>query len=273
VQETNGCMVWGGAVNLSPVDDKIIRAEHPLSLDPEGQVLASVLSKKKSAGATHTVIDIPYGEGSKVEDLPDARDLAATFKRVGDHMDIDIACTITQGSEPIGRGIGPVLEARDVLKVLQGDGPDDLKLKSVRLADILFDLCGIDADARDILGSGEALAKFREIIEAQDGDPDVTVDDLQPGEHTYEVTADRNGIVSHIGNKPLSEIARRAGAPSDKAAGIDLEKRVGDTVAEGDALYRIHAENGAKRDEARAVAADTEAVRVRSREESLVEEV
>ncbi len=273
VEETNGCMVWGGAVNLSPVDDKIIRAEHPLSLDPEGQVIASVLSKKKSAGSTHVVIDIPYGEGSKVADLPDARDLAEKFKGVGDHMDIDIECTITRGSEPIGRGIGPILEARDVLKVLKDDGPDDLKLKSLRLASILLEMCDVDEDAHDILSSGRAMDKFRQIIGAQNGDPDIALEDLKPGAHTAEATADRNGIVTHMSNELLSDIARRAGAPKDLGAGIFLEKKEGDAVAEGEALFTIHAEQEDKLAEAKRVADRAEAVRVRSKEESLVERV
>ncbi|MFB6265619.1 MAG: AMP phosphorylase [Candidatus Nanohaloarchaea archaeon] len=273
VQKTGGCMVWGGSVNLSPVDDKIIRAEHPLSLDPEGQVIASVLSKKKSAGSTHTVIDIPYGEGSKVDNLSNARDLAEKFKKVGDHMDITVECTITTGGEPIGRGIGPVLEARDVLKVLNGDGPDDLKLKSLKLAEILLDMAGKGEDPHEILESGKALEKFREIVEAQNGDPDVEIDDLQPGEHSFEVSSENTGVVTHISNDLVSEVARRAGAPKDKEAGIYLHKKVGDPVSRGEELFTVYSENRSKLDEAVEVAEEVEAVRVRSREESLVEQV
>lgn len=273
VEETNGCMVWGGSVDLSPVDDQIIRAENPLSLDPEGQVLASVLSKKKSAGSNRIVIDIPYGEGSKVDNLPDARDLAQKFKTIGAHLDMEISCTITRGSEPIGRGIGPVLECRDVLKVLQHNGPEDLKLKAVRLANILLDLCDVDEDARDILQSGRAEEKFREIIAAQNGDPDVSLDDLQPGEETVDVLADRDGIVAHIDNVIISDIARRAGAPKDNSAGIYLHKEVGDTVEKGEKLYTIYAEKSDKLAEAERVMRESTVYRILSREESLVEQV
>ncbi len=273
VEETNGCMVSGGSVDLSPVDDKIVRAENPLSLDPEGQVIASVLSKKKSAGSTHIIIDIPYGEGSKVDDLPAGRDLAADFKRVGSHLDMSIECTITRGSQPIGRGIGPVLEARDILKTLQGDGPEDLRLKSVRLADILFELVDVDADAADILASGQALDKFREIIAAQNGDPDVSVDDLEPGSIQETVTAGRAGYVTRVDNELISEIARRAGAPKDKGAGLVLHQQLGDEVSEGDRLYTVYAEKTGKMDDAQQRAAETDAVRVGGKEESLVERV
>ncbi|MCJ7479168.1 MAG: AMP phosphorylase [Candidatus Nanohaloarchaeota archaeon QJJ-7] len=273
VEETNGCMVWGGSVNLSPVDDKIIRAEHPLSLDPEGQVIASVLSKKKSAGSTHSVIDIPYGEGSKVDNLSDARDLAKKFKRVGDHIDMEIECTITTGGEPIGRGIGPVMEARDVLQVLEGNGPEDLKLKSLRLVDIIFEMAGVEEEARDILESGEALEKFREIIEAQNGDPDIDTEDLELGEHRETVKAGRDGFVTHISNEMISDIARRAGAPKDLKAGIDLHRKVGAEVEEEEELFTVYAEREDKLEEAIELAEDTEAVRLRGKEASFVERV
>ncbi|MFB6172161.1 MAG: AMP phosphorylase [Haloarculaceae archaeon] len=271
VEETNGCMVWGGAVSLSPVDDKIIRAETPLSLDPAGQVIASVLSKKRSAGSTHVLIDVPYGEGSKVGSLPDARELAEDFRRVGEHLGLGIECTITSGDAPIGRGIGPVLEARDVLRVLEGGGPEELRLKSLRFADILLESCQVDADAEAILEDGRALAKFREIVAAQDGDPDVAPGDLAPGEERVVVTAARGGVVTHVDNQLVSEIARRAGAPRDAAAGIYLERAVDDEVVEGDTLFTIHARSADKLSDARSLASRTEPIRVRRPAEMLVE--
>ncbi|WP_254538258.1 AMP phosphorylase [Halomarina litorea] len=271
VDATGGCMVWGGAVNLSPVDDKIIRVETPLSLDPPGQVIASVLSKKKSAGATHVVIDIPYGEGAKVASLRAAREMAEDFGRVGADLGMAIDCTITRGEQPIGRGIGPVLEARDVLAVLEGGGPTSLRLKSLTLAQVLLDACGVDEDAVDVLDSGRALDAFRAIVGAQGGDPAVTVDDLVPGPHTATVTADREGVVTHIDNRLVSELARRAGAPKDHGAGLSLHHRVGDTVNAGDDLFTVHAEKRSKLEEAAAFAVETEPMRVRPRDEALVE--
>ncbi len=272
VDETNGCMVWGGSVNLSPVDDKIIRAEHPLSVDPDGQVLASVLSKKRSAGSTHVVIDIPYGEGSKVDDLDAAREMAHDFKKVGDHLGMDIVCTITKGSEPVGRGIGPILEAQDVINVLAGSGPEDLKMKSVRLADALFDLCDVDASAEEILASGDAMEKFREIIAAQNGDPEIQADDLEPGSETAHVYADRSGVVTHIDNEVISAAARRAGAPQDNGAGIYLHTNVGSNVDEKEPLFTLYAETSEKLEEAQDTLVGKEAVRVRKRQEPLIEQ-
>ncbi|PWG73343.1 AMP phosphorylase, partial [Enterococcus hirae] len=80
------------------------------------------LSKKKSAGSTHVVIDIPYGEGAKVLSLADAQELATDFKRGGEHLAMNIECAITNGAAPVGRGVGPLLEARDILETLAGEG-------------------------------------------------------------------------------------------------------------------------------------------------------
>ncbi|MDY6770558.1 MAG: AMP phosphorylase [Candidatus Nanohaloarchaea archaeon] len=273
VNETNGCLVWGGSVKLSPVDDDIIRAEHPLSLDPEGQVVASVLSKKKSAGSNHVVIDIPYGEGSKVGDLSTARELAEKFKRIGDYLDMAVECTITRGDQPIGRGMGPALEAKDCLKVLKGDGPKDLEVKAVRLANILLEMCGESEKALHLIHSGEALEKFREIIGAQNGDQDIEPEDIEVGEHTLKVHAENSGIVSHIDNEQISDIASRAGAPKDNGAGAYLHKKKGDRVKKGEALMTVYAEKQNKLAEAEKLINRANGYRVHTKEEMLIEEL
>ncbi len=273
VEETNGCMVWGGSVQLSPVDDKIIRAEHPLSIDPEGQVIASVLSKKKAAGSTHVVIDLPYGEGSKVGDTQVARSLAEKFKRTGEMLGMKVACTITRGDQPIGNGIGPNLEARDVLKVLKGGGPQDLRVKSIRLTDTLLELCGKTPNAAEYLDNGKALEKFREIIGKQGGNPDVEVEDLELGALKEEICAERAGVVTHISNKGVAEAARRTGAPKDLGAGIYLEKKVGERVAEGDCLMVVYADNQDKLDDALKQIRYAHPYRIMREDEMLIEEL
>ena len=271
VSSVGGCMIWGGSVNLSPVDDKIIRAVTPLSLDPPGQMIASVLSKKESAGSTHVVIDIPYGEGAKVESLSAARELAEDFSTVGDHAGMAVECIITRGDGPIGRGIGPVLEARDVLRVLGGGGPEDLRSKSLRTAETLLDVCGADADPTRILDSGRALETFRDIVEAQNGDPAVTVEDLEPGRHSRVVESERAGVVQHLNNRLVNEIARRAGSPTDHGAGVLLHRQVGEAVERGDPVFTVHAENAEKLADAVAYQADVDAARVGSQDDSVVE--
>ncbi|MFP9060689.1 AMP phosphorylase [Natrialbaceae archaeon A-chndr2] len=273
VDETNGCLVWGGGVDLSPVDDEIIRAEYPLSIDPAGQLIASVLSKKRGAGSSHVVIDIPYGEGAKVESLVAARELADDFKRVGTHLEMDIACAITHGTDPVGRGVGPVLEARDVLAVLEGaeSAPESLRVKSVRLADMLLEHCGVDASAADILESGRALERFRRIITAQNGDPSVESSDLEPGTESATVRASRAGIATRVDNRQLCDLARRAGAPLDARAGLVIHQAVGAEINLEEPLYTIHAETSTKLEEAKSLADRLEPIRVRSRADALVE--
>lgn len=271
VDEAGGCLVWGGGVDLSPADDRIIRAEYPLSLDPPGQLVASVLSKKRSAGSTHVVLDVPYGEGAKTGSLDEARELAHEFNKVADHLGIDLTCAITRGHAPIGRGIGPVLEARDVLSVLTGGGPEDLRQKSVRLAGLLLDACGVDADPEHLLETGAAAAAFRDIVDAQGGDPEVTLDDLPPGPENETVRAERGGVVTHVDNGVVSEVARRTGAPRDPAAGVHLERSVGDRVEVGDPLFTLFAEHAGKLSEAASHVDASEPVRVRSPGESVVE--
>jgi AMP phosphorylase len=271
VAETNGCMVWGGGVDLSPVDDKIIRVETPLSLDPPGQLIASVLSKKTSAGSSHVVIDLPYGEGAKVPSLAAAREMAEDFHRVGETLGLVVECAITRGGQPIGRGIGCGPEARDVLAVLQGDGPTDLRLKAVRLADILLSACDCDADAAAILDDGRALSKFRDIVAAQGGDPTVDVGDLPLGDETATITAARGGVVNHADNRLLNETARRAGAPRATGAGLELAVGVGESVTAGDDLFTVYAETSEALAEATDFADANDPIRVGGADEALVE--
>jgi AMP phosphorylase len=272
VAETNGCIVWGGGVDLSPVDDEIIRAENPLSIDPPGQLMASVLSKKRSAGSTHVVIDIPYGEGAKVDSLAAARELADDFERVGTYLEMNVTCAITRGTAPVGRGIGPALEARDVLAVLEGGGPGSLRSKALTVADILLDHCGVDTDGADVLESGRALEQFRRILAAQNGDPSVESTDIEAGPETESVNADRDGVVTRIDNSQLTSLARRTGAPRDAHAGVVIHPTVQERVHSGDPLYSIHAENPVKLEEAARLADTLEPVRVRPKEDTFVEQ-
>ena len=248
VGKAGGCMVWGGSVNLAPADDKIIRAEYALSIDPEGQVLASVMAKKKSVDSDYLVIDIPVGKGSKIEDMEKAQSLAKKFIELGKRLDIETECLVTDGSAPIGNGIGPALEARDVLKVLNGKGPVDLANKSLDLSGVLLELSGKVSKgegrklAEKILNSGKAKRKMAEIIKLQGGNPKIKASDIKVGEHTFEVLSESKGRVKHIDSRLISRVARAAGAPRDKGAGVYLHVGVGDKVAVNQTLYTVYSE-------------------------------
>lgn len=245
VEAEKGCLVWGGHVKLSPADDVLISVERPLNIDAPGQLVASILSKKLAAGSKRLVIDIPVGPTAKVRSQAAAIELRKLFEYVGGQTGLPLEIVLTDGSAPVGRGIGPVLEARDVMKVLESapDAPADLRERALLLAGRILEFdpalrggAGI-ARARDLLASGAALAKMRRIVAAQGKPPE----EARPGPLRHEVAAPSDGVVAEFDCHRLARLARFAGAPIDKGAGIDLLKTVGERVERGEPLYRIHA--------------------------------
>lgn len=248
VREHRGCLAWGGTAHLSPADDVLIAVERPLSLDSPGQMVASILSKKVAAGATHLLLDIPVGPSAKVRSMPEAQRLRRLFEYVARRLGLSLDVMITDGRQPIGRGVGPMLEARDVMRVLTGHplAPADLREKSLQLAGRLIEFDPKvrggegEALARALLDSGQALARMRDLINAQ-GDQGFDPEQAPLGPLTLEVRAPEGGTVVAIDNQQIARIARLAGAPKVKAAGVDLLHRLGDRVEAGELLYRVHA--------------------------------
>jgi len=245
VAACHGCLIWGGHVNLSPADDILISVERPLSLDTREQMVASIISKKIAAGSTHLLIDLPVGPAAKLTSALQAMRLRKLFEFVGDHFGIAVEIVTTDGRQPIGNGIGPVLEAQDVMAVLSNEpgAPADLREKSLRLAAHLLEydpqLRGGSGyrRAKELLDNGSAFKQMQKIIDAQG--PSVCRTDL--GTLTADVPAPSDGIVSGIDCLRLNRLARTAGAPIDKGAGIKIFKKIGDRVEKGEPLYRIHA--------------------------------
>jgi thymidine phosphorylase len=253
VHAQHGCLAWGGRAALSPADDVLISVSRPLALDTPGQMVASILSKKVAAGSTHLLLDLPLGPTAKVRTRAAADALAALFDDIGRALGLTLVTLITDGSQPVGHGIGPMLEARDVMQVLSGDpaAPADLREKSLLLAGrvIEFDPAvapgqGL-ARAREILQSGAALAKMNAIIDAQ-GRHDFDWRAPPLGMLTAEVAAEADGVVAAIDCERIARIARLAGAPKAPGAGVDLMARLEDRVARGAPLYRIHATSAAE---------------------------
>lgn len=245
IAEENGCLVWGGHMRMAPADDIMISVERPLGIDTQEQMVASILSKKVAAGSTHLLIDIPMGPQAKVKSQVEAVRLRKMFEYVGQALGLTLDIVITDGHQPIGRGIGPVLEARDVMQVLRQDPerPLDLEEKAVMLAGRILDFdpevrggTG-EAIAREILRDGRALAKMNAILAAQGPAPE----SVALGTLTRDIYAPADGTVAVIDCARMNHIARLAGCPMDKGAGIDLFVRVGQAVRKGDILYRIHA--------------------------------
>lgn len=246
VNQENGCIVWGGSASLSPADDILIAVERVLDIDSEGQLVASVLSKKIAAGSTHIVIDMPIGPTAKVRTVEMANLLKTYFLYVADALGVCVKVFESDGSQPIGRGIGPSLEARDVLQVLQGkpDAPIDLRDHSLDLAGHILEFSANVSKgegriiAERILRSGDAWNKFYAICEAQGG-----FREPKRAQFTHCIAAEHEGEIKRIDNRRLSRLAKLAGAPLDQAAGIDLHTRVGAAIDLGQPLFTIHAES------------------------------
>ncbi len=246
VEREGGCVVWGGAVRLSPADDVLIRIERALDIDSEGQLVASVISKKVAAGSTHIILDIPVGPTAKVRGQEAAEGLARSLVETAAAFGVHARVMATDGRQPVGRGIGPALEARDVLAVLQvaPGAPQDLRERATLLAGALLELAGAagagagQAVAAEALAEGRAWAKFQRICEAQGGmrEPPVAA-------HCRPVIALRTGQVAAIDNRRLAKVAKLAGAPIAKAAGVELHARLGARVEAGDRLFTVHAES------------------------------
>lgn len=245
VNKEGGCFAWGGAIQLSPADDIIISIERPLDLDPEGQMIASVLSKKAAAGATHVVIDMPVGPTAKIRSEQAFLKLQEYFVIVGKAVGLNIKVLKTDGTQPLGIGIGPALEARDILSILRNEknaALEDLKNKALDIAGCLLEFgekvpSGQGQElAKKILEDGTAFKKFFAICEAQGG-----FREPSSAAYTYDIVAAHNGIITKIDNRNLAMVAKLAGAPHDPAAGIEFFARQGMHVEIGQLLYRIHA--------------------------------
>lgn len=245
VEQENGCIVWGGAAALSPADDILIRVERAIDLDSEGQVVASILSKKIASGANHIVIDLPVGTTAKVRTIEMANLLKNYFETIGNELDVKIRTVITDGLQPIGRGIGPALEARDVLAVLKckKTAPQNLRERSLDLAGQVLEFApnvksGTGKQiATDLLDSGKAWQKFQAICNAQGGMFEIPI-----ATYTHEVVANISGKVIGIDNRRLARIAKLAGAPTSKAAGIELLTPIDTQVEKNQPLYIVYAE-------------------------------
>lgn len=274
VNKTNGCIVWGGSLHLAPSDDIFIQVEYPLSIDP--LLLPSIMSKKMAVGANYVVIDIPCGRGTKIKTIGDANLLAKDFIGLGQRLNIKTQCAITFGEHPLGYAIGPALEAREALEILmrRRTAPDIVD-KATHIADMMMRMVGRDGQntALEIIRSGRAEEKFREIIFEQGGDSEVKPEDIKVGEFGLDIKAERDGTVLWIDNSALIEAARAAGSPKDKGAGILLHKKVGDAVKRDENIFTIYTEKNRKLERVLKVLEEEKIFGIGDRMEILIQEV
>ncbi len=252
VAKAGGCIVWGGHLGLAPADDIIIQIEQPLAFESFDKIVVSIMAKKVASGATHAVFDIPVGPTMKIAHFKDAEVIVRKFAFLAGKFGMKVVIDVNEALENAGRGIGPVLEVRDVFSVLAqaSDRPLALEAKALRLAGKLLSLCyaetkgkeKIDGEkiAREILTSGQAMAKMREIIKVQGGNPDIDMRHMIPGKFRYDVKSPRKGRVSGINNREITVVCRVLGCPTDKRAGMYLERKLEETVDKGDILCTLY---------------------------------
>lgn len=262
VHKTNSCIVWGGGVDIAPADDDLIQVEEPLMMESFDKILVSIMAKKIAFGSTHIVIDLPYGNHVKVHTREKAEILKDKFEMLARKFKVKIHVSVHKTDQPAGRGIGPLLETREALRVLEQipERPLDLEKKALTLAGLLLDLCLKDAPkklqgqikkefgdgytwASYILQSGHALKKMQEIIKVQGGNPDITSTDLKPGKHTYTVEAKKGGMVKQVNSKNATILAKILGAPQQKKSGLYLHKKIDETVKTGDTIFTFYSES------------------------------
>lgn len=261
VEKTSGCIVWGGGVDIAPADDELIKVEEPLGLESFDKILVSIMAKKIAFGSNHIVIDLPFGEHVKVHSLHDAEIVKKKFEYLADRFSVKVKVLIHNTKEPAGRGIGPVLEAREALRVLEQTDtrPLDLEEKALILAGQLLELCLTDSpkDLREkieqefgsgqkwaqyILSSGHALLKMRQIIGAQGGNSAIISGQMRPGKYSHSILGKRHDTVKKINSKNATLIAKILGAPMHKRSGIYLDTKIGQKTTPGEPIFTLYSE-------------------------------
>jgi AMP phosphorylase len=248
VHEANGCLIWGGGLSIAPADDIIIRVSRPLSLEPYDKMIVSILAKKVAMGVKYLIIDLPFGPGTKIPNRKVGNEIAKRFTDVAAAFKMKVVVKFDSAKEPIGQGIGPALEARDVVRVLQqtDDRPMDLEKKAIGLAGDLLELCGAAKSgqgkvrAAAQLRSGAAWKKMQQIMQLQGGNAHIAPDDVLHGAVTFVVKATKAGTVRTIYNRAIDEVARTLGAPDHKLGGIYLNVKRGARVQIGDPLFTLY---------------------------------
>lgn len=265
VRKTGACLAWGGSLGLAPSDDKLIRVERLLNIDPESQLIASIMAKKLAVGSKDILIDIPFGRNAKVS-REKALKLKKMFLEVAKHFKLKMKVVLTDGSQPIGNGVGPVLEMIDVIKVLKREKgyPKDLEEKSLFLAGEIFEMVGkVDKGmgfklAEEILNSGMAFKKFQEIISAQGR----VNGHLKLAKFRYTVKSSGKGKIKEINNKHINYLCRILGCPTDRASGVYIYKHIGSSVDKSEPLITLYAESRRKLNEGITFLSETRPIKI-----------
>ena len=259
ISKNGACIIWGGALDIAPADNVFIEVERPLHFDPMGLMIPSILAKKLSMGVKNLVLDVPVGKGTKFPTLKDGQNFAIIFNQIAKNVGIHSECALTLAHQPVGHCIGPAIEAQEAISLLRDYkvGPNSLVEKSTSLAGILLEMAGKAKNgegqllAKDILKSGKAYTKMKEIIEMQGGDPNILPEDIELGPHKLDIYAQKSGHITQVDNALINQIAKAAGCPYSKTSGVRIYKKQGAKISKGDIIFTIYSntENKLKRAE------------------------
>ncbi|MBT9608372.1 thymidine phosphorylase [Microbacterium sp.] len=244
-----GAVICAAGTGLAPADKKLYALRDVTgTVEAIPLIASSIMSKKIAEGTDSLVLDVKFGSGAFMQDIDRARELAETMVALGTDSGVNTTALLTDMNTPLGRAIGNANEVRESVEVLAGGGPADVIELTVALAREMLTLAGRpDADVEAALADGRAMDVWKRMIRAQDGDPDAA---LPAPRETHTVVAERAGVVTRVEALPFGIGAWRLGAGRARAedavvhaAGIDLHVTVGDSVAAGQPLFTLSADD------------------------------
>ncbi|WP_298944707.1 thymidine phosphorylase [uncultured Microbacterium sp.] len=245
-----GAVICAAGSGLAPADKKLYALRDVTgTVEAIPLIASSIMSKKIAEGTGALVLDVKFGSGAFMRDVDKARELARTMVALGTDSGVATTALLTDMNTPLGLAIGNANEVRESVEVLAGGGPADIVELTVALAREMLSLAGQpDADVEEALQDGHAMDAWRQMIRAQDGDPDAA---LPAPRETHTVVADADGVVSRMDALPFGVAAWRLGAgraraedPVVHAAGIDLHVKPGERVAAGQPVFTLLADDG-----------------------------
>jgi AMP phosphorylase len=249
ILKNNSFMVWGGGLDLAPADDKIIQVQKPLGIESIDKFVASIVAKKVAQGVNHVVFDVPMGKGAKIETEEEFQKVKSHFERVCGKFGIKVRIHRRDVRGIDGNAVGPALECREFLRVYERDERRSLQLEedALQIAGDLIELCGKAQQgegyvrAKQILESGDAFQKLKQIVKFQGGNENLSSNTLEIGGITWDFISEHEGKIEGINNKKVFEVCVALGNPRIKEAGMYFYKKPGEEVKKGDKLVTLFA--------------------------------
>ena len=241
-----GAVICAAGSGLAPADKKLYALRDVTgTVEAIPLIASSIMSKKIAEGTAALTLDVKTGAGAFMKDEADARELARTMVDLGTDAGVRTVALLTDMSAPLGRTAGNGLEVRESLEVLAGGGPADVVELTCALAREMLEAAGVsDPDVEAALADGRAMDSWRAMISAQGGEVDAP---LPVAQHVEELRANADGVVTGLDAMGVGVAAWRLGAGRSRpgeavqaAAGVEIEKHLGDQVRAGDVLARLH---------------------------------